>query len=156
MSFWVPWRAREERKEPKPRRLLHEPVLAYRAWRTVGERLLSCTCGCVWQPRRRMTATCNQLVSHTGVPAWDCRCGFYAYKSEEALAGSTYVRMGHEATVRGRVALWGRVVDHELGYRAEHAYPQFLYLNGDAFDDVIRRLAECYAVECVPGWLLTH
>jgi hypothetical protein len=157
MAFWVPWRVREERKEPRlPRRMLSEPIVAYRAWRTAGERLLSCTCGCVWQPRRRMTATCNQFLPHPAVPSWDCRCGFYAYKSEEALAASTYVRMGHEPTVRGRVALWGRVVDHDLGYRAQFAYPQLFYLNGDALDDVIRRLAEWYAVECVPSRLLTH
>jgi len=30
--------------------------------------------------------------------------------------------------VLGRVALWGRVVEHELGYRARFGYPQRLRL----------------------------
>ena len=28
----------------------------------------------------------------------------------------------------GRVALWGRVIEHEYGYRAQYAYPQRLRL----------------------------
>jgi hypothetical protein len=30
--------------------------------------------------------------------------------------------------VLGRVALWGRVIEHDLGYRAQYAYPQLVTL----------------------------
>jgi hypothetical protein len=98
-----------------------------------------------------MDARCNQNGLHTGVPAWECYCGFYAYKTERSLEDSPYVRSDQMTSVRGRVALWGRVIDHGLGYRAQHAYPQLLYLPGNAFDDVVRRVAESYAIECVPA-----
>ena len=125
-----------------------EVVLAYRAWRISGVHLVSCTCDCEWTPRERMTARCNNYIGHPRLPAWDCRCGFYAYKTELALAASEYVGL-HGLTVRGRVAFWGRVIDHELGYRAEYAYPQVLYLRGDSYDEVIRHVADAYAVECM-------
>jgi hypothetical protein len=131
-----------------------EPILAYRAWRISGETLQSCTCDCLWNPRKRMDACCNHHVRHACVPSWNCECGFYGYKSEEGLAASGYPQTQPCRTVQGRVALWGRVIDHELGYRAERAYPQLLYLSGNQFDDVVRRLAEHYAIECMPHRLL--
>jgi len=129
-----------------------EPIVAYRSWR-VGkeEMLISATFECVWNVRERMTATCRQPVTHPAAPAWDCRCGFYAFKTHGALAASEYA-LGSSAVevVCGRVALWGTVIDHETGYRAEHAYPQVLYLRGDRSDEVVRRIADRYAIECVP------
>jgi hypothetical protein len=109
-----------------------------------------------------MDALCNISDHDDGAPTWRCYCGFYAYKTLEALKASNYVETPVPAatlkypklgvlTVSGRVALWGRVVDHELGYRAQHAYPQLLHLRGDWLDDVIRRLADAYAIECVPS-----
>ena len=48
------------------------------------------------------------------------RCGIHAFKSERlALRGAPTPRDGY--LVRGTVALWGSVVEHDLGYRAEHA-----------------------------------
>jgi hypothetical protein len=145
----------ETKAIPLPPQSQREPILAYRAWRISNDTLQSCTCDCLWDPRKRMEAYCNRNVRHRWVPSWDCQCGFYGYKSEEALAASGYVSMQSGETVQGRVALWGRVIDHELGYRAERAYPQLLYLCGNQFDDVVRRLAERYAIECMPHWLLT-
>ena len=52
-----------------------------------------------------------------------CRCGIYALKSERLTLNwvpwSQTPREG--CLVWGAVALWGRVVEHEKGYRAEHA-----------------------------------
>jgi hypothetical protein len=155
MAFWVRWLEKNETRatmlSPQSQR---EPILAYRSWRISNGMLQSCTCDCVWHPRERMEARCNRNIRHTSVPNWDCQCGFYGYKSEEALAASGYPRTGDDQTVQGRVALWGRVIDHDLGYRAERAYPQLLYLGGDQFDEVVRSLAERYAIECMPHQLL--
>jgi hypothetical protein len=49
----------------------------------------------------------------------------------------------------GRVALWGRVVEHEEGYRAQRAYPQMLYVLGPA--GTAARLASRYGVEAYPA-----
>jgi hypothetical protein len=122
MAFWGLLFGKLERTESRfPPQSLHEPILAYRAWRIARSKLLSCTCECVWKPRERMDACCNRNAIHAHVPAWDCQCGFYAYKTESALAASEYVSMRQEPTVTGRVALWGRVIDHKFGYRGKHA-----------------------------------
>lgn len=135
-------------RAPRPSpETLREPILAYRAWRIAENLLHSCTSDCAWQPRERMDARCSYGIEHARVPAWDCQCGFYAYKTDAALTRSRYAR---GRIVIGRVALWGRVVDHDHGYRAEHAYPQVLYLRGNELDDVIRSVGERYAIECVP------
>jgi len=151
MTFWERWFGKVDSCEPDAETASHgDCVMAYRAWRICGDRLISCTCDCEWLPRERMDARCNNHVSHLRVPAWDCKCGFYAYKTAHALAASEYVGLPQGTTVQGRVALWGRVIHHALGYRAEYAYPQVLYLRGDRYDDEIRRVAGCYAVDCVP------
>ena len=138
-----------------------EPIMAYRAWRIASSGvLLSCTCDCIWKPRERMYAICNIADHEAGAPAWRCYCGLYAYKTLAALRASNYMEASAAPalfkhppgalTVSGRVALWGRVVDHELGYRAEYAYPQVLHLRGDRLDESIRRLGDAYAIECIP------
>lgn len=57
-----------------------------------------------------------------------CSCGIYAAKSEQHLSDIRYVR---NEEVHGEVYLWGRVWDHELGYRAQFAYPKKLVLPWD-------------------------
>src|SRR5207247_4507034 len=52
------------------------------------------------------------------VPDPDCTCGVYAYK-DRAKVGVAPAVMG----VVGEVALWGRMVIAEFGYRAEFGYP---------------------------------
>jgi hypothetical protein len=38
------------------------------------------------------------------------------------------LRRSRDPAVLGSVALWGRIVEHEFGFRAEYAYPQRLRL----------------------------
>lgn len=50
-------------------------------------------------------------------PGWNCRCGFNAFKTLRSL-----LRYGNlDMDVAGRVELFGNVVEHERGYRAEKA-----------------------------------
>ena len=62
-------------------------------------------------------------------PAAACTCGIYA--AREPAGAWTYLRGRDEpdtvARVIGRVMLWGRVVEHEDGWRAERAYPLDVY-----------------------------
>jgi hypothetical protein len=160
MMRWWPWRRRED--EPQfetEEQTLHEVIVACRAWRIADGYLQSCTQNCIWQPRQRMDAHCNQMGAFhaTIVPVWKCTCGFYAYKTDAALRASEFLIPRGGLGVAGRVALWGRVIDHEIGYRAQHSYPQVLYLSGDRrIDELIRRVADRYAVECVPEEFLVN
>ena len=57
-------------------------------------------------------------------PREKCTCGVYASKSLEHLRTTGYERYG----ICGEVNLWGTVVEHEQGFRAQFAYPKNLYL----------------------------
>jgi hypothetical protein len=50
------------------------------------------------------------------VPGETCSCGFYAMKSLDALREPTEVNV-----ILGKIAMAGKVIDHEFGYRAELA-----------------------------------
>jgi len=52
---------------------------------------------------------------HT-VPGEDCSCGFYAMKELSSMLG-----FSAPGVVFGRVELAGKVIEHNLGYRAERA-----------------------------------
>lgn len=81
-------------------------------------------------------------------PARDCRCGIWGLKSEWDFlhqTGTTRAVVGH---VSGKVALWGRVLEYALGYRAQYAYPYELYAyHNDPRLPLLRALAGIYAVD---------
>lgn len=107
-------------------------ILAYRCWRLENNRLRSVYLHDVWQP--------SQVMIGRGLEDWDQR-GVHAWKELNSKAFNEYVRdylktRSHpspwhsvfereEATatviVTGSVHLWGDVVEHEHGYRAEFA-----------------------------------
>ena len=53
-----------------------------------------------------------------------CMCGIYACS---APPPSTDLFLKGHIFVAGQVALWGRVVEHENGWRGEFAYPRALF-----------------------------
>jgi hypothetical protein len=61
-------------------------------------------------------------------PHSDCTCGIYATKSIEHLRKTRYTQSG----IHGEVFLWGTVVEHRLGWRAQYAYPKNLFLSPHA------------------------
>lgn len=105
-----------------------EPLVAWRTWAlsgsSRGEDLLLrpvVTRGRAWLPREVAEARCERHWTHTP-PELDCLCGFHASPTFDVL------RRTRCPAVLGRVALWGRVIVHERGYRARFAYPQRLRL----------------------------
>jgi hypothetical protein len=121
-----------------------EPLLAWRAWRvwTPSSRdSNSCPALCSvvqdtpWMPRKRFSAehSFDLGAKCRGFLAPDCSCGIYAFKDPlEAFVYLIKLRdrllsMAVEVAL-GTVNLWGRVVECELGYRAQYAYPQHVYL----------------------------
>ena len=74
-----------------------------------------------WPPRRPAEASCTRHRSHVR-PELECTCGLHAVESPDEL------RRTRDPAVLGTVALWGRIVEHEHGFRAALAYPQRLRL----------------------------
>src|SRR5215469_15252076 len=97
------------------------PVVGYRTW-LFGPHSppLASLNGEFWYPNQKLQAVCKRSVKHTP-PHADCSCGIYAAKSFDHLR-----EIGYVAGVRGEVYLWGTVVEHRLGWRAQFAYPKTL------------------------------
>ncbi|PYP12754.1 MAG: hypothetical protein DMD54_17980 [Gemmatimonadetes bacterium] len=102
-------------------------LLAWRAWRLGfflrraggdgGPRLLSLSAPCIW----------NGPVVRAGAPVLDTQypSGIYALKPEVA----DRIQWQNEyCWVTGTIALSGRVIEHEIGYRAERAVVRELRL----------------------------
>jgi hypothetical protein len=115
------------------------PIVGYRVWHwdSAGLRSLN---GEPWLPGRPLAAGCEAAARGTIVgraeaahsahepPHSDCTCGVYAAKNIEHLRQSGYERYG----IHGEVYLWGTVVEHERGWRAQFGYPKSLFLPPDA------------------------
>ena len=111
------------------------PIVGYRVWRWNATGLKSLN-GEKWFAHQPLSAVCRVAASgsisglskatHTPdeLPYFSCTCGVYAAKTIEHLRQCGYKRFG----VHGEVYLWGRVVEHERGWRAEFAYPKTFVL----------------------------
>lgn len=117
-----------------------EPFTAYRAWNWTTEGVTSLN-GEVWKPKvtfeakchyaddlRSMQAACStpeakkfwKGKSHH-VPDCGCTCGMYAGSNMQHMIEIGYIGRG----IHGEVHLWGRLMRHTLGWRAQYAYPEF-------------------------------
>jgi hypothetical protein len=137
--------------EPRGDALLAWRIWAYRDNRlhpSLGENLPPDIRTAAWRPREAEEAKCP-LVRHHESPHPRCTCGYYAVKRLATALSWARARnrapASEDVIVVGRVALWGRVIEHEDGYRAQHAYPQALYVLGPS--PVGARLANLYGVE---------
>ena len=108
--------------------VLFEPIDAWRTWTLAGSRdgskvrlLPIAGDGRPWPPRRPASAACTRDRSHH-LPELVCTCGLHAVRGPDLL------RRTRDPAVLGTVALWGRVIEHEDGFRAAFAYPQRLRL----------------------------
>jgi hypothetical protein len=92
--------------------------------------------GTRWKPGEAMEANSNRCyegafaatrflpptrVMHPA-PEDNCACGIYAAKDINHLEVIDYVHFG----IIGEINLWGKIVAHKLGYRAQYAYPKNL------------------------------
>jgi hypothetical protein len=75
---------------------------------------------------------------------YNMRCGIYALKTIKL----DFFDYGPWKTISGQVYLWGLIVEHELGYRAQYAYPKCLYLDGEK-DNTIRMIANNYKIPAI-------
>ena len=105
-----------------------EPIQAWRTWTLTGSRdgadvrlTPIAGDGRPWPPRRPAESSCTRHRSHVR-PEFGCTCGLHAVEHPDEL------RRTRDPAVLGTVALWGRIVEHEHGFRAALAYPQRLRL----------------------------
>lgn len=84
-------------------------ILAWRGWRVTEQGFLrSMSANVVWGPGEPMDGKTKSTEEH---------CGVYAYKKLRDFLS----QVSDGLDVYGQVALWGDVIEHELGYRAEWA-----------------------------------
>lgn len=140
--------------EGSSRQFVASPFHGYRKWSVQGtvDKLTSAN-GTEWPVGGPLTAEClprmfvpkvnpcPRAPSLRHTPG----CGIYAWKN---LADGVrqYTPTWH---LWGEVDLWGQVVPHELGYRAQFAEPTCLYEHG-ATSATARRLADIYGVPLLP------
>jgi hypothetical protein len=119
-------------------------LIGWRVWCAVRRgdelRLASVIADELWPAERELVASCRAhelpgtSVSFGGprrhrAPDGACTCGIYAAREPSSVW--SYLRGRDEpdtvARVLGRVLVWGRVVEHEGGWRAEFGYPLDVY-----------------------------
>ncbi len=114
------------------------PIVGYRVWQWDATGLRSLN-GEKWVAHQPLSAVCRADTSGSiaglskathnpaELPDFSCTCGVYAAKTIEHLHQCGYKKFG----VHGEVYLWGKVVEHERGWRAQFAYPKTLFLAAD-------------------------
>ena len=113
------------------------PIVGHRVWRwdAIGLKSLN---NKRWLPRQPLAAKCGAGTAHDAhePPHLDCTCGVYASKNLEHLRKIGLDRHG----VIGEVNLWGKLVEHEQGFRAQFAYPKSLVLTPDLIPSDTREM----------------
>lgn len=103
------------------------PIVAYRVWQwdSLGLKSLNNE---QWFPGCALEANTARCRKEHAAPTDGCTCGVYAARNLVHLQEIGYARYG----VHGEVYLWGTVVEHQLGWRAQYAYPKSLFLPSNA------------------------
>ncbi len=118
-----------------PLEVSDEPLVGWRCWYVLpGEGLLRPIYkrGLAWKPRQAHEAVCPEEPHD--VPADGCKCGIWTVCHPMLLdeigwtvAPPRGISKLPGVLVVGQVALWGKIVEHERGWRASAAYPRHLY-----------------------------
>jgi hypothetical protein len=142
------------------------PVQAYRSWHIrwhYGQPVLgSVFHSTLWPASGPLHATCERGTglltaclrrffsspqTHAA-PEWGCECGVYALARLDGDPGPR-LSPAYESggiRVKGVVLLWGRVIQHTQGYRAEYARPlKLLAASPLAHDHDVRLLLQAIA-----------
>jgi hypothetical protein len=119
-------------------------IIAWRAWQleTIGSEpwLRSVVVPVYWQRGAALEA---RYLPPPGATTYGA--GIYAAKSRTGALKSV---AGWPSGVYGTVALWGNVIEHSRGYRAQFAYPQHLWCKDQ---DTARALSRLYGCEADIG-----
>lgn len=109
-------------------------------------------CNRWYKPNEMAVSECimPHNISCGNSPQERCHCGIYGMRTLEdvKLVIKGMSLYGH-LLVLGKVALWGKVIEHEKGYRAEFAYPQIFYYN-DSDKEKIQELSRLWGIDACP------
>lgn len=98
-----------------------EPIIAYRIWRLSPKhrfQLYSMANSTCWTPGEIMItdfAPDSTKYRYHGIHAWKTMGDLLDYLD--------FRNYNYDICIVGKVALWGKIVEHKKGYRAEFAYP---------------------------------
>ena len=144
--------------------IVREPIVGWRQWNFMYPHFLANLGNdTIYVPREKIEARCGQEDhSEQQAPHLPCTCGIYAYKEKPRLLGeirNTYGRplapvLRHRVPpvpglrlVYGEINLWGKVIEHEDGYRAQFGYPKRLWCT-PAIEPLAGWIGYVYGVPC--------
>jgi hypothetical protein len=117
-----------------------ETLIGWRGWSLHHGKLVSLFNAVEWPFRRPLVVEDDNW--HLADGAVNVQ-GIHALKFRFSLHELTYEFL----RVLGSVYLWGRVIECELGYRAQYAYPRMLIVSKDADPIDVMELEYNYGVE---------
>ena len=144
--------------------ILREPIVGWRQWNFMYPHFLANLGNdTIYVPREKIEARCGQEDhSEQQAPHLPCTCGIYAYKEKPRLLGEIRNTYGwplppvlhHRVPpvpglrlVYGEINLWGKVIEHEDGYRAQFGYPKRLWCT-PAIEPLAGWIGYVYGVPC--------
>lgn len=98
-------------------------IEAFRAWRVFNGLLVSMAVDDVWLPGEPMKATDVDVYNMHGAHAFKTLRQARNYMKDQDQHITLFLRDVRAHFAIGRVKLWGTIVEHETGYRAEFAKP---------------------------------
>jgi hypothetical protein len=126
-------------EEALPVDVSDEPLIGWRCWYVLPHEALLRPIykrGLVWKPRQAQEALCPEHPHEP--PADDCKCGIWTVCHPMLLdeigwtsAPPSGISRLPGVMVVGEVSLWGKIIQHERGWRAGFAYPRHLYVFTD-------------------------
>jgi len=137
--------------------ILREPIVGWRQWNFMYPHFLAnLRKDTIYVPREKIEARCDQEDhSEQEAPHLTCTCGIYAYKEKPRLLGDIRITYGRPLAppvsglrlVYGEINLWGKVIEHEDGYRAQFGYPKRLWCT-PAIEPLAGWIGYVYGVPC--------
>lgn len=118
------------------------PSFGWRAWQLDGHLLTSPVRANTWLPHEAFSASCPLHIP----PEESCTCGVYVANLPTQTTSFLWGHRSGRAPVLGQVALWGKLVEHATGFRAQFAYPTKLYVRSVQLSSLGPILAQSYGV----------
>lgn len=130
---------------PKPARQVVGEIMAVRGWHLMGDVLKSLTTDTLWEGPIIHADVTPDVPG--GQDRGSSHTGLYAVKPHPTIIRDLI--RSYSPSVYGFVGLYGRVVEHVSGYRAQHCIVRRLILRFPASEAFIKILADRYDCDVV-------
>ena len=139
--------------------IVREPIVGWRQWNFMYPHFLANLGNdTIYVPREKIEAHCEPYStigtsvlrkdhSEQQAPHLTCMCGIYAYKEKPRLLREIRNIYSGLRLVYGEINLWGKVIEHEDGYRAQFGYPKRLWCT-PAIEPLAGWIGYVYGVPC--------